>query len=42
MQGTGVLGLEIVEKCDFYKRDYYVVKWNKGEEKSVEIARGSV
>jgi hypothetical protein len=28
-----------VEKRDFYGRDYYIVKWNKGEEKSVEIVK---
>ncbi len=42
MQGTGVLGLKVMEKCDFYGRDNRVVKWNKGEEKSVKIAKGSV
>jgi hypothetical protein len=42
VQGTGVLGLGVVEKRDFYKRDNRVIKWNKGEEKSVEIVKGSV
>ena len=39
VQGTRVLGPRIVEKCDFYRRDSYIIKWNKGEEKSVKIIK---
>jgi hypothetical protein len=42
VQGTGALGPRAVEKRDFYRRDSYAVRWNKGEEKSVETTRGSV
>ena len=42
VQGTGVLGLGVVEKRDFYGQDCCAIKWNKGEEKSVEIVKGSV
>jgi hypothetical protein len=31
-----------MEKRDFYGRDSRAIRWNKGEEKSVEITRGSV
>jgi hypothetical protein len=42
VQGTGALGPGVVEKRDFYGRDNRAIRWNKGEEKSVETARGSV
>jgi hypothetical protein len=42
VQGTGALGPGVMEKRDFYRRDNYVIRWNKGEEKSVETTRGSV
>jgi hypothetical protein len=42
VQGTGVLGPRVIEKRDFYRQDSYVIRWNKGEEKSIEITRGSI
>jgi hypothetical protein len=42
VQGTGALGLRVMEKRDFYKQDNRVIKWNKGKEKSIKIVKGSV